>query len=70
MTVACTKCPASGSDKIKKVRRKWTDAFHATYSIPRQEFHECPACGEKVYDWDAMRGIEVRSPTFAKAHIS
>ena len=70
MTVACTKCPASGSDKIKKVRRKWTDAFHGDVFDPTTEFHECPACGEKVYDWDAMRGIEVRSPTFAKAHIS
>jgi len=62
MTVACAKCPTCGSDKIKKVRRKWARKFHGqTYSVPRLEFHEYPACGEKVYAREAMRKIEERS---------
>jgi YgiT-type zinc finger domain-containing protein len=71
MPVACTKCPTCGSDKIKKVRRKWTGKFHGqTYLVSRLEFHECPACGEKVYDQEAMRKIEAHSPVYAKARIS
>jgi rRNA maturation endonuclease Nob1 len=50
------------SGEIKKVRRKWTGKFHGQgCSIPRLEFHECPDCGEKVNDREAMRKIEVRS---------
>ncbi len=60
MTVACTKCPMTcGSDKIKKVCRKWGGKFRGqTYSIPRLAFHECLACGEKVYDRETMRGLK------------
>lgn len=65
------KCPTCGSDKIKKVWRKRTGKVHGqTYSVPRLEFHECPVCGEKVYDREAMRIIEAHSPAFAKARIS
>jgi hypothetical protein len=28
------------------------------------EYYECPACGEQVYDRDAMRKIESYSPAF------
>lgn len=53
-----TKCPTCGSDEIKKVRRKRTGKFQGqTYSVPRLEFHECPVCGEKVYDREGMRKI-------------
>jgi len=69
--LSITKCPTCGSEKIKKVRRKWTGNFHGQrYSVTRLEFHECPACGEKVYDRDAMRKIEAHSPTLAKARAS
>ncbi len=45
--------------KIKKVCRKWGGKFRGqTYSIPRLEFHECLACGEKVYDRETMRGLK------------
>lgn len=61
-------CPACGSAKIRRVRRNWTGQFQGqTYTVPRLEFHECPDCGEKVYDRDAMRKIEAHSPAFAKA---
>jgi len=36
------------------------------YTVEELEFYECPDCGEKVYDRDAMRTIEANSPAFAK----
>ena len=61
------KCPSCGSAKIKKVRRKWSGEYKGQrYSITNLEFHECPDCGERVYDPEAMRAIEANSPAFAK----
>jgi len=66
-----TACPSCGSTKIKKVRRDWSGEFHGqSYTVPALEFYECPDCGEKVYDRDAMRKIEEHSPAFAKAHAN
>ena len=66
--ITITKCPSCGSNRIKKVRRKWTAQFHGqTYSVPRLEFHECPACGEEVYNHEAMSKIEAHSPALVKA---
>ncbi len=60
-----TVCPSCGSEKIKKVRRDWTGTYHDTaYVVPKLAFYECPRCGEKVYDREAMRRIEARSPAF------
>lgn len=64
-----TVCPSCGSKKIKRVRREWTGEYEGqSYTVPRLEFHECPDCGEKVYDREAMRQIESHSPAFLKAH--
>ena len=61
------RCPTCGSARIKRVRRKWTGRYNNTsYSVPGLEFYECPNCGEKIYDPEAMRKIETRSPAFAK----
>jgi YgiT-type zinc finger domain-containing protein len=66
--ITITSCPTCGSKRIKKVRRNWTDDFQGqTYTVPNLEYHECPACGEKLYDRYAMRKIEAHSPAFAKA---
>lgn len=63
-----TTCPTCGSNKIKKVKRDWTDDFQGeSYTVPALEFHECPDCGERLYDRDAMRKIESYSPAYAKA---
>ena len=62
-----TICPTCGSDKIKKVRRNWTSCGpNQTYTVPSLEYYECPACGEKVYDREAMRKIAAHSPLLAK----
>jgi YgiT-type zinc finger domain-containing protein len=66
-----TKCPTCSSHKIKKVQRKWTGKSPGqTYSGPKLEFYECPACGEKVYDREAMRKIEAHSPALVNARAS
>jgi len=65
--VRITSCPSCGSKRIKAVRRDWTGRFPGqAYTVPNLEFHECPACGERVYDRMAMRRIEASSPAFAK----
>ncbi len=62
-------CPTCGSKKIKKVCRNTTRRCRGkAYTVPALQFHECPDCGEKVYDREAMRKIEAHSPAFAKAH--
>ena len=57
------RCPTCGSRKIKRIRRDWTDeAAGVRYTVPNLEFYECPSCGEKLYDREAMRKIETHSP--------
>ena len=61
-------CPSCGSNKIKKVRRDFAGKFQGeTYTVTALDFHECPACGEKVFDREAMRKIESHSPAFTLA---
>ncbi|MCI0611529.1 YgiT-type zinc finger protein [bacterium] len=60
-------CPTCGSNKVKRVKRDWTDQFNGeVYTVPNLEFHECPACGEMIYDPQAMRKIEAYSPAYTK----
>ncbi|RIK75203.1 hypothetical protein DCC62_13775 [candidate division KSB1 bacterium] len=66
--IKITSCPTCGSKKIKKVQKNLTRSFQGqTYTVPNLEFHECPDCGERLYDRDAMRKIESYSPAYAKA---
>ena len=58
-------CPTCGSEKIKRVRRNLSVRFAGrSYTVPSLEFYECPDCGEKVYDREAIRKIEVTSRAF------
>jgi YgiT-type zinc finger domain-containing protein len=67
MGLQITKCPTCGSKRIKRVRRNWRDTYQGrTYVVPNLEFEECPACGERLFDRDAMRKIEAHSPAFAR----
>lgn len=64
-------CPSCGSRNIKKVRRTWRGEFEGRrYTVPGLDFYECPDCGEKVYDREAMEKIEAHSPAFAKTYAS
>jgi len=65
--IKITVCPTCGSNKIKQVKRNWTGNYKGQiYLVPDLEFHECPACGEEMYDAQAMRKIEAHSPAYAK----
>jgi YgiT-type zinc finger domain-containing protein len=60
-----TSCPSCGSRKLKKVRRTLVEEYQGReYRVPGLEFHECPACGEKIYSPEAMRRIEAAYPAF------
>lgn len=62
-----TICPTCGSDEIKRLRRRWTGKVEGkTYTVPALEHHECPHCGEKVYDREAIRKIDAYSPTYSR----
>lgn len=54
------KCPTCGSDRISRVRRDVTGEFKQhIYRVKRLSFYECPNCGERLYDREAMQRIEV-----------
>ncbi len=60
-------CPTCGSDKIKRVAHDLTRKFMGqTYTVPIVEFYDCPNCGEKIYDHEAMLKIESHSPAYRK----
>jgi YgiT-type zinc finger domain-containing protein len=68
--IKITICPTCGSNKIKRLKRDWVDDFKGeTYIVPALEFYECPNCGERLYDAQAMRKIEAYSPAYAKKRI-
>jgi len=68
--IKITRCPTCGSRRIRRVRRDWHDEFQGqSYAVPDLEFHECPSCGEKLFDRQAMRKIEACSPAFAKHRV-
>lgn len=60
-------CPTCGSNTIRKVRQDLLREYEgASYVVPDLEYYECPVCGERVYDREAMRRIEVHSPAFKR----
>ena len=68
--IQITICPSCGSDKIKKMQHDWTGEFQGrSYTVPSLEFYECPDCGERIYDGQAIRRIETYSPAFARGHV-
>ena len=63
-------CPTCGSDKIQRVVRDVTRKYKGqTYTVPSIEFHDCPHCGEKVYDREAMLKIEAYSPAYRRGRV-
>jgi YgiT-type zinc finger domain-containing protein len=66
-----THCPTCGSDQIKKVCRDWTGSYKGrTYGVPALEFYECPVCGERIFEREALVKIQASSPAFAKRSLA
>jgi YgiT-type zinc finger domain-containing protein len=62
-------CPTCGSSNLKRVKKDWKGEYQGKkYSVPCLSYYDCPDCGEKVYDRDAMHRIEEKSPALGKAH--
>jgi YgiT-type zinc finger domain-containing protein len=62
-------CPSCRSTKIQAVTGEWSGSFQGKgYVVKDLRYFECPRCGEKVYDPEAMRRIQAVSPAFPKIH--
>ena len=60
-------CPACGSAAIRAVQKDWSERYAGKrYVVRNLRYFHCTQCGEKLYDRDAMRRIQVASPAFAK----
>lgn len=63
-----TQCPTCASPKIKPVRRTWVGTSGGrTYKVPNLRFYECPDCGERVFDPEAVDRIEAHRPPRSRA---
>ncbi|MCI5148972.1 MAG: YgiT-type zinc finger protein [Candidatus Electrothrix sp. MAN1_4] len=63
-------CPSCGSDRIKQVTQDLVRRYKSQkYTVPAVTFYECPDCGEKVYDREAMLKIEACSPAYRKQTV-
>ena len=61
--IKISRCPTCGSKNINRVRRDVTMELRGEeYTVPALEFEECPDCGEKVYDREAMRTKRGQAP--------
>ena len=68
--IQITVCPSCGGGNIKKVKQDWNGEFRGKpYTVPALEFYECPDCGERIYDREAMRKLEVHSPAFVRVCV-
>ena len=64
-----TLCPSCGSSRIREVQRDVTRDFQGqAYSVPQLSFYECPDCGERAYDPQAVRKLQAHSPAFTKTN--
>ena len=58
-------CPSCGSGEIEKVRGPVSHQFEGeTYTAPGVTYHECPDCGERVYDGEGVSKMQAASPAF------
>jgi YgiT-type zinc finger domain-containing protein len=58
-------CPSCGSNRIKKVRGSLSRTFEGeSYTVPNLTYYECPDCGERAYEPEAIRKIQAKSPAY------
>ena len=65
-----THCPTCGSDQIQQICRDWTSTYQGkSYVVPALTFFECPVCGERVFERDAVAKMRVYSPAYARKRV-
>jgi len=63
-----TECPTCGSDKIRKVRKSLRREWKGTpYVVPKVSLWECPECGERLFDHEAMQTIDAHRPARSRS---
>ena len=63
-----TRCPSCGSRRIRKTVKDLSGEFRGKpYLVADLAYYECPVCGERVFDREAMRRIESCSPAYSTA---
>ena len=69
--VKISKCPSCGSHRMRRATQDWAGEFKGRrYTVPNVPFDECPDCGEKVFDRDAVRKIQSHRPTASTARLA
>jgi YgiT-type zinc finger domain-containing protein len=67
MYVTIIRCPTCGDDQIEQVCRDWTSTCQGrSYVVPALKFYECPVCGERIFEREAVAKIRVYSPAYAR----
>jgi YgiT-type zinc finger domain-containing protein len=66
-TMEITCCPSCGSRKIMKVRGPVSHEFEGEiYTVAGVTYYQCPDCGERVYDGEAVDKMQAASPAYRK----
>jgi len=53
-------CAVCSSEKVRKVRKKFSAAYNQTpISIPKAEMYECAACGERFFTAEQAKAVSV-----------
>lgn len=62
-------CPTCGSDALEWVVKDVIRQYKGeAYTVPDLAFYECPQCGERVYDREAIQKIQAYSPAYHHDH--
>jgi HTH-type transcriptional regulator / antitoxin MqsA len=66
--VATITCAVCDSEKVKKVRRKFSATYNqAPISIPGAEMYQCATCGERFFTPDQARAVSLAVKRQARA---
>ena len=64
-TITCAVC---NSEKVKKIRRKFSATYNQTpISIPHAEMYECATCGERFFTPDQAKAVSLAVKGQARA---
>jgi YgiT-type zinc finger domain-containing protein len=66
--IRITHCPTCGSDRIRRVTRDVPGVYKSrAYTAKNVHFEECPVCGERLFDREAMKKLDLARGAATKA---